>query len=59
MHPIKNFSDEGVENEHMLVFLRAQMKASQHNDAYAKGEVSFELDAWNFLADLPHTEYTK
>lgn len=55
----KTFTDENEENERMLAFLSAQQKARQHNEAYERGEVSFKLDAANFIADLPFTEYKK
>jgi len=53
----KTYADEEEEHEHMLTFLANQQRARQHNEAFARGEVSFELDAWNYLADLPLSEY--
>ena len=53
----KSYADEDEEHGHMLTFLANQQKASQHNRAFARGEASFLLDAWNHLADLPLPEY--
>lgn len=59
MYPRKNFTNENEECEHMIAFLNAQMRAHEHNEAYARGEESFELDAWNSLADLPYAKYMR
>lgn len=52
----KFYADEDDET-HMLAFLRAQRAARLHNEAFARGEVNFKLDAWGPLADLTSVEY--
>jgi hypothetical protein len=41
----------------MLAFLSNQQKVHWHNEAFSRGEVSFELDAWNYFADMPPSKY--
>lgn len=43
----------------MLTFLNSQQRAQHHNEAYERGEASFQMDAWNHLSDLPLAAYKK
>jgi cathepsin L len=53
----KSYAGEDDEDEHMIAFLRVQRMARLHNEAFARGEVSYKLDAWGPLADLTSAEY--
>uniref|UniRef100_A0A915DWD7 Cathepsin propeptide inhibitor domain-containing protein n=1 Tax=Ditylenchus dipsaci TaxID=166011 RepID=A0A915DWD7_9BILA len=47
----KSYNDENEEIVHMLNFLSAQQEVRQHNDAYARKEVTYKQEI-NYFADL-------
>uniref|UniRef100_A0A915DYT0 Cathepsin propeptide inhibitor domain-containing protein n=1 Tax=Ditylenchus dipsaci TaxID=166011 RepID=A0A915DYT0_9BILA len=54
----KSYNDENEEIVHMLNFLSAQQEVRQHNDAYARKEVTYKQEI-NYFADLTFYEYQK